>query len=330
MSNRSTKQIGRKNSRQGEKVICNLECGAAKVQAHIIDRQIHDNGKRQITAYLISAETGKRLPDAINHTHLYDSRIKNPAAERQSFANHLGIEYQKKNRAVKMQKKPKNAFESETLYRAYAAHLQKYGCDMDNGQRFLISYKERWNPQTNRAAIILSLDAQTNEPEVPMEIFIPNGVSIENPEIRFIKDTPRKRKHRPVFGSKPKKIKDGWSHPQSKIVPHDSGTPGFKGTFVYHDIPYYFSVREQKPGQEYRLRGQIKILNPYTGRPMKDTTTALRVRENNPRELKKAVAQKAAELSVRFDKPLHNILRDHAASLSMYPLQLLRSFATNF
>lgn len=130
--------------------------------------------------------------------------------------------------------------------------------------------------------------------------------------------------------SRIKSIKDGWDHPQSKIVEQASGTPGFKGAFVYHDVKFRFSVREQRPGTEYRLRGHIVILHPHTGQPLKETETALRVRENNLRLLKKAIAQKAGEMSAKFDKRLNSIFRNHAYTQAMYPLQLFRTFGNEY
>lgn len=130
--------------------------------------------------------------------------------------------------------------------------------------------------------------------------------------------------------SKIKAIKDGWSHPHSKIVKITSGTPGYKGTFVHNDIIFKFSVREQKANADYRLRGHIKILDPFIGLPIKDGEIALRVKENNPRKLKEAVAKKAADLYTRFDKEINKLLRNHSVSLAMYPLQLYRSFGSKY
>ena len=125
-------------------------------------------------------------------------------------------------------------------------------------------------------------------------------------------------------------IKDGWRHPQSTIVKQSAGSLGWKGIFVYRDVQFRFSVREQKLGAEYRLRGHIVILHPHTGQPMKETETALRVRENRQRQLKKAVAEKAGEMSAKFDKQLNGIFRDHAYAQDMYPLQLFRTFGNEY
>lgn len=125
-------------------------------------------------------------------------------------------------------------------------------------------------------------------------------------------------------------IKDGWNHPQSTVVKQNTGSPGWKGIFVYRDVQFRFSVREQKPGAEYRLRGHIVILHPHTGQPIQETKTALRVRENDQRQLKKAIAEKSSEMSARFDKQLNGIFRDHAYAQDMYPLQLFRTFGNDY
>lgn len=123
---------------------------------------------------------------------------------------------------------------------------------------------------------------------------------------------------------------NNFGHPQITLVSKNSGTPGFNGICIYHDVSFQFSVCEQKPGAEYRLRGQIKILDPHTGQTIKGSETALRVRENNPRELKKIISKKVIKLSAKFDRQLNNIFRDHAISQEMYPLQMFRSYGREY
>lgn len=127
-----------------------------------------------------------------------------------------------------------------------------------------------------------------------------------------------------------KQNKNSLVHPQITLVSENIGASEFKGVCVYHDVIFPFSVCEQKPGVEYRLRGQIKILDPHTGRTIKGSETAIRVRENNPRELKKIISKKVVKLSAKFDKQLNNIFRDHAISQEMYPLQMFRTFGREY
>lgn len=122
------------------------------IQVHLIDNKVSENA-RKITAYLISADTGKRLSEAATRTHRYDPRVSHPAAERQHFANRLGAEFQKKNWTLKVRKDKKGTAALGPLCQAYQTYLGSQDCKPDSDLRFSILYNQRWSPQTNRAAI---------------------------------------------------------------------------------------------------------------------------------------------------------------------------------
>ena len=152
MSGSSAKRTGKKYALAQDKIIRHLACGVPGIQVHLIENQVSEN-KRKITAYLISADTGKRLPEATTHTHQYDPHVSHPASERQHFANRLGTEFQKENRMLKIQKSKKGAATIGPLRQAYYAYLESQGCEPDSDLRFLIRFNQRWSEQTNRKAI---------------------------------------------------------------------------------------------------------------------------------------------------------------------------------
>lgn len=126
-----------------------LECGVPGLLVHLIDKPLDEN-RRMISAYLIDAETGKRISNGKIYTHQYDSRLSHPTKERKNFAHRLGEMYKRGKGNLQSQRQSKITLENGIIFQAYVKFLEINNCSINSESRFGIMYSPRWNALSTR------------------------------------------------------------------------------------------------------------------------------------------------------------------------------------